>query len=143
MGLSEQKNNDFSERSRSLHTLPDGQMARLRIGQSPLTVEVAASPASQTKGLSERDAIGSDGMLFVFSQPNYYKFWMKNMRFDLDFVWIADVVVVDITPNVPRPDDSDFLPTFGPPVPVDAMLEVPAGYAQQQGWAVGAAVSLE
>jgi uncharacterized protein len=28
-------------------------------------------------------------MLFSFSQPGYYRFWMKDMKFPIDIIWIS------------------------------------------------------
>ena len=40
------------------------------------------------------------GMLFVFNSPGQYSFWMKDMHFPLDMVWIdSDKIVADISRN--------------------------------------------
>lgn len=40
-------------------------------------------------------------MLFIFESGKASAFWMKGMRFPLDFVWIgADCAVVDLTEGV-------------------------------------------
>ena len=30
----------------------------------------------------------NQGMIFIFPDTNYYGFWMKNMKFDIDLLWI-------------------------------------------------------
>lgn len=112
----------------------------ITIGDQQLSVEIADTPEKQTLGLSNRETLGSDGMLFIFPRPVRAQFWMIDMKFDLDFVWIYQSKVVEITPNVPRPSPntiSSELPRYQPSTAVDAMLEVNAGFAEQHGLQVG------
>lgn len=118
----------------------DADLIPLIMGSKQFTVERVDNQEEQAKGLSGRDSIGSDGMLFIFPSSSIAKFWMIDMQFDLDFIWINDGKVVEITPNVPKPEPgmlSSELPTYQPSVPVNAMLEVNAGFAAQQGIQVG------
>ncbi|MCB9813428.1 MAG: DUF192 domain-containing protein [Pseudomonadales bacterium] len=75
-------------------TTPDGQ---------ELEVEVVNTRDSTSQGLSDRDQIGSDGMLFIFPDESQRTFWMFKMKFDLDFVWIRNNKVVGLTKNVKKP----------------------------------------
>lgn len=105
-----------------------------------LQLEVVNTPQSITQGLSGRDEIGADGMLFVFDRAQTPRFWMKEMKFDLDMIWIKEMKVVEITKNVPAPDLSvplNQLPTYGPNQPVEMVLEVEAGKVGQWGIEVG------
>ena len=53
-------------------------------------MEVADTTQARAKGLSGRSCIGqNEGMLFVFNQPGFYEFWMKDMKFPIDIIWIA------------------------------------------------------
>lgn len=100
----------------------------IMLGKTKITVEVADTDEERTKGLSGRPSLSQDrGMLFVFSRKDRYYFWMKGMRFPLDFVWIDDNKVVDLTPNVPYPKDGKPLVNIMPKIPVDKVLEVNAG----------------
>ena len=103
-------------------------------------VEVVDTPDSITQGLSGREQIGSQGMLFLFGRSQQANFWMKDMKFNLDLVWINDEKIVGITNNVlhPKPNTPDSqLPTYFSPQVVDMVLEVPAGFAQEEGWQTG------
>lgn len=126
-------------------SIRDRANVAILVGSKQLSVEVVSSAQSHTLGLSNRDAIGADGMLFVFPREAKYSFWMKDMRFDLDFVWIANGSIVAIDPQIQHPAigvSVSNLDSYAPPVPVIAMLEVPAGFAQQQGLKVGDSVTL-
>ena len=52
-------------------------------------IEVADTDASRQQGLSDRDGLCAEcGMLFVFPQNGYYGFWMKDMNFNIDIVFL-------------------------------------------------------
>ena len=65
--------------------------AKVSIDNRTFSVEVATSSAQQQQGLSGRNSLATDkGMLFIFKTPNKYAFWMKDMKFPLDMVFIKD-----------------------------------------------------
>lgn len=68
-----------------------------------LNVELANNQKSTQLGLSFRDEIGSDGLLFIFPQSSKRTFWMYEMKFDLDMVWINGDRVVGFSKNVKKP----------------------------------------
>jgi len=60
------------------------------IGSHKIAAEVVISDKDREKGLSGRPCIGkNEGMLFVFDQPSQYQFWMKDMKFPIDIIWIG------------------------------------------------------
>lgn len=111
-----------------------------------VTVEVVQKQESVQQGLSERDQIGSDGMLFVFPTKGRPVFWMPKMKFDIDIVWVRNWKVVGIFPNVPKPESPDqdpaTLPKYPAPQDVDMVLEIPAGTAKSWNLQVGDALEL-
>jgi len=114
---------------RTIFGLP--QKTTLQLNDQSLIVELAETPKQWEKGLSNRASLsGADGMLFVFPSAHVPIFWMKNTHFPLDIIWIKDNLIVEITPSVPV-EVSDSLPTYSPQIPVNAVLELPAGYAAQ------------
>lgn len=111
---------------------PSGPL--VQIGETTFTVEVAEKLEARTRGLSGRTSLPpGEGMLFIFEDTRIHTFWMKDMMFPLDLVWIGEQCTVEnITPNVPPPApeqaDSD-LPRFRSPQPVRYVLEINAGEA--------------
>ena len=98
-------------------------------------VETALTPLEKQTGLSERDSLPSGtGMLFLYDEEGVRSFWMRGMRFPLDFVWIkADCTVLETTLNVPPPEQgtpTSSLPLYLPSQPILHVLEVNAGEAQ-------------
>ena len=99
-------------------------------------VFVATTSADQEEGLSGRQSLPADqGMLFVFDQPGSYEFWMKDMNFPLDMVWInEDKTVAGVTADL-SPDT--YPDTFLPPNDIKYVLEINAGAAGEFGMATG------
>jgi len=106
-------------------------------------VEVVNTPESTQQGLSGRQEIGADAMLFVFSNKSVRTFWMPNMKFDLDMVWLDDGVVRSVTQHVPAPDssvpDSDLV-RYSSGREINQVIEVPAGRSDQMGLLPGKTV---
>ena len=108
-----------------------------------VAVEIADTPQEQALGLGERDDLPWDhGMLFPYERPGFRSFWMKGMRFSIDIIWIRDGRIVQIDPNVPFEKGGNG-PTLQPKSLIDAVLEVPAGYAAARGWRDGDRVLIE
>ena len=80
-------------------TLP---IARIETPSGPLVVEIAATPASRSAGLSNRHELrGIDGMLLKWDAPGRHPIWMAGMRFPLDLLWIdGDGRVLSFLSNV-------------------------------------------
>lgn len=115
----------------------------LQIRDQRLLVEVAKTAAQKIRGLGKRDSLAPNcGMLFPYAKADYYAFWMKGMRFDLDILWIRDHRIVDIRAHVPAPRGTPLI-QYRPRVPADHVLEVEAGYAERHGWAIGDLVTIE
>ena len=102
---------------------------------------VADTVQSRAQGLSGRAGLAEgEGMLFVFPQDGKYGFWMKDMRFSIDILWLAaDGKIVYIAENV-SPDS--FPQSFESDVPARYVLELPAGYTALHSIAVGDGVRL-
>lgn len=109
-----------------------------------VSVDVVDTPALRMRGLSGRPGLAPDeGMLFLFETPRIQSFWMKEMRFPIDIVWIRDGRVVGISPNLPVPKNPQQLPQYPSPVPCDVVLELRAGAARHWGLLIGDAVRIE
>jgi uncharacterized membrane protein (UPF0127 family) len=117
--------------------------AWVEIGTARVAVEMAVTSAEQSRGLGYRDGLAwGSGMYFPYERPGFYTFWMKGMRFPIDIVWIRDGRIVDLHQDVPFEPGGNG-PTLRPRQIVDAVLEVPAGYAAASGWRIGDRVKLE
>ncbi len=111
----------------------------VKIRNTTFIVDVAVTAKEKELGLGNRNSLAYDhGMLFVYDHKELFPFWMKNMRFPIDILWIEDKIIVDITKNVPIPENSTKkLPVYHPIVPVDTVLEVNAGITDRFNISVG------
>lgn len=93
-------------------------------------VDIADTLAKQTLGLSGRNALkDSEGMIFVFDKETIPGFWMKDMNFPIDIIWIdSSNHIVSITKRVLP---SSYPKVFTPIVPIKYVLEVSAGFADR------------
>jgi uncharacterized protein len=94
-----------------------------------LHVEVATTSEALERGLGGRARLAPDaGMLFVFPEDGRYSFWMKDMHFPIDMLWIAaDHSIVFMVEHA-SPDS--YPKTFTPESPARYVLEVASGYIQ-------------
>ena len=109
------------------------------IGEKTFRVEIADSPESRQKGLSNRDFLEqTSGMLFVYPDNQAGEFWMLDMKFPLDFIWIGeDCLVVDITENVVVEKDQGNLQIYYSSLPAAFNFEVNAGEIELSNIQVG------
>lgn len=106
---------------------------RLLVGNTEILVRTVKSATEMAKGLSGSGRLeDNQGMLFQFGEKTTPAFWMKDMKFDLDLIWIANGKIISITQNVPAPrQPSSPLPAYYPPSMVDEVLEVSAGWSEK------------
>ncbi len=120
--------------------------ATLTIRGQVFKVALAETIAQRAQGLSGSDPLSADaGMYFIFPIKANYGFWMKDMKFPLDIVWITDNTVVGVSKNVPAPAPGTnilSLPSYYPPGAVNRVLEVDAGTADRLGIVAGDTVAL-
>jgi uncharacterized membrane protein (UPF0127 family) len=97
------------------------------------TVEIADTAKEQQQGLMDRESLGENaGMLFVFSEPNFHNFWMKNTLISLDMIWInkqSEVVRV----LTAQPCVADPCTVYKPEILATYVLELNAGSAEKYG----------
>jgi hypothetical protein len=106
------------------------------VGDTTIYVETAATEVARERGLSGRDSLAPNtGVLFVFDTDGEWGIWMKDMKFSIDILWLAeDGTVVTIAPNT-SPDS--YPQSFRPTAPAHYVLELPAGFAAAHSIGVG------
>ena len=112
----------------------------LTIGNVNMQVAKVSTPAEAERGLSNSAPLASNqGMLFVFPSPTVTPFWMKDMNYPLDIIWIdADKKVVDISAKL---DPSTYPKTFSSSKPIQYVLEAESGFAEKNNIKIGTEVS--
>jgi uncharacterized membrane protein (UPF0127 family) len=113
------------------------------IGIHRIQAEVADTPDRMSRGLSGRSRLAEGrGMVFPYARAERHGFWMYEMHFDIDIVWIRDDRIVDVTSRVPHNPPGN-LPVYRPREPADLVLEVPAGTTERLGWKIGDRVRVD
>ncbi len=113
----------------------------MKIGGKGIVVDIADDAAKRALGLSGRIALASDaGMLFVFENSGKYGFWMKDMNFPIDIIWIDEAgKIVHIEKSL-SPDT--YPKVFGQQDTAKYVLEVQSGFSDAQHVKIGDKVTL-
>jgi hypothetical protein len=115
----------------------------ISIGIQNVKAIIADNECKWVLGLSGKDGLkDNEGMFFMFDREDIYTFWMKDMKFPLDIIWInADYKIVGIEKNVSpdtyiasNPQKSEY---FGKNYIAQYVFELPAGYSDKSGVKIG------
>ncbi len=99
----------------------DRETIQIKIGETLYTTEISRTTEARAKGLSERDSLCNNcAMLFIFDTPGRYGFWMKDMRFAIDILWLKEGRVIYKKSNA-SPEETE---TFVPPEEADSVIEI-------------------
>ncbi len=106
------------------------------VGTTTVSVELAQTEEKIIRGLSGRESLLPDhGMLFVLPREFPAPFWMKEMNFPIDIIWISRTKrVVHIEHSL---SPQTYPQTFAPTENALYVLEVPAGFSQSHAVRVG------
>lgn len=126
-------------------TLPFTKQSKAIIKNQSFNLLLAKSGKEKEIGLSEKKSLDENsGMLFTFDKPGYYSFWMKNMKFPIDIIFIKDNKIVTIHENVKPPKTpNESVPIFKPEAESDKVLEINAGLSQKYGFKNGDEIKFE
>ena len=114
----------------------------VQVKDALVSVEIVDTSAERERGLSGREGLAPDsGMLFIFEEDGYPAFWMKDMRFAIDILWVAsDGAIVHIEESVAP----ETYPTaFAPRRKARYVVELPDGYAKAHEIHIGDLVRLD
>jgi len=112
-----------------------------------IQARIADEPKERNAGLADYSSLAlGEGMLFVFDKNATYVFWMKNVEFAIDIIWIDEQKkIVDIAPNVPpEPNkDEEELIRYKPKSDAKYVLEINAGLSSLHNLQIGDQVAFE
>jgi YVTN family beta-propeller protein len=102
-------------------------------------VEVADDEGETSRGIMFRKNLPWDaGMYFVFYNEEPQTFWMKNTLIPLDMMFLdSNSTIVDIKENVPPCPTGEECPLYPSREPAQYVLEVNAGFVQENGIKIG------
>lgn len=65
------------------------EQTKIHVAGEQFITEVASTPMAHQRGLSGRDSLAQNhAMLFTFETEGTQCFWMQDMRFNIDMVWL-------------------------------------------------------
>lgn len=104
-------------------------------------IDIAKTAAEREQGLSGRAGLGKrEAMLFIFDTDDRHGFWMKDMLFSIDIVWLdADYKIVHIQNNA---SPASYPKAFLPDTNSRFVLEFTAGTVAEFGLQKGDLVSI-
>lgn len=114
----------------------------MQFGNLSVMASLARTPAEHERGLSGTSQLPPDIIkVFMFATSGRWGFWMPDMRYPIDIIWLDEEgsVVYLVTPATPEsyPDT-----TFVPEVPARYVLETVPGLAASQGIATGTKITV-
>ena len=114
--------------------LPDGATIR---------AEVMINPQDQARGLMFRESLAPDrGMLFINADENQRPFWMYQVNFPIDIIWLdRNKRVVEVVASAPPcKTKASECPNYGGKARSQYVLELAAGQAAKHNIQVGSAI---
>jgi uncharacterized membrane protein (UPF0127 family) len=114
----------------------DKKIYSIKINSENIPLILANTQALREKGLSGMKFLPENkGMFFIFPLPGKYGFWMKDMKFSIDIIWIAaNRKITSIEKNV---FPETYPHVFIPPENSLYVLETNTGFADRYGLMVG------
>lgn len=107
-----------------------------------IAVSSADTEEERSLGLSGTAVLPENaGKFFVFPQPGIYGFWMKDMNYGIDIIWLdSKLTIVGIEIAV-LPES--YPTVVYPPSDILYVLEVPAGFSTIKGLKKGQSFTLQ
>lgn len=110
-----------------------------------LEAELMTTPPERSRGLmfrSDAEFPPDRAMVFFFDEPQLLSFWMKNVNFAIDIVWLsAEGRVVHAEHDVP-PCRAEPCPTYAPMQKAQTVVELHRGTIAKEGLKLGDALAV-
>ena len=132
---------DLKNSNLATTTAPKVETREVIVGNVKVNAEIADDEDERRIGLGGKESLSQNsGMLFVFpDKSSGVSFWMKDMRFPIDIIWIYGGSVIKIDKNVqPEAGVSDQeLKHYRAETEINYVLEVNAGFSDKNNLKVG------
>lgn len=117
--------------------------AKAVIKDHTFSLLVAKTEKEKEIGLSGKKSLAKDsGMIFPYETKTTPTFWMRNMEFPIDIVFIRDGKIVTLYKDVKPATSNQNLQLYQPTQPIDNVIEINAGLSDQYGIKEGDTVSV-
>jgi uncharacterized membrane protein (UPF0127 family) len=116
-------------------------------GKSYEISQIETTPAEWQQGLMNQTVNNGTLMLFVYPRPRVHEFWIMNMRFSLDIIWMnvtnGEGTIIYQVKSVPVCSIADQCGVYGRDIPSNFVLEAVPGFIQDNNLSVGMPVFLQ
>ncbi|HEX8966205.1 MAG TPA: DUF192 domain-containing protein [Patescibacteria group bacterium] len=128
----------------NIFAVSSSHQSTISIDNHTFTLLIAKTEKEKETGLSGRSELPeTTGMIFPFDTPGLYAFWMKDMKFPLDIIYIHGNKIVTIINSLPNPTpQNDTWQIVKPTEAADFVLEINAGLSKKYNFQVGDMVKL-
>ena len=111
----------------------------LIIDEYKMFVDIALTDKQKQEGLSVKNSMNeNEGMLFFMEEPSKASFWMKNMHFPIDIIWLDEnFSIVHIEKELPPCTSAFYCPSYKPLKESLYVLETIDGFANAHHLKVG------
>ena len=127
------------------HKSPSEAMIALdarTISLADISFDIAQTSAEREQGLSGREGLtATSGMLFIFETPGRHSFWMKDMKFPIDIIWLDENFVITYIKSGATPES--YPETFESKADSLYAIELKAGEAERRNLKVGTKVGIK
>jgi hypothetical protein len=114
----------------------DNRKMEVELGGKTFSVKIADTNITRERGLSGHSSLlDNQGMIFVFDKPDTYGFWMKNMFFPIDIIWISQDLKINHIQMSVSPET--YPKIFYPEEKSLYVLEISAGQSQVLNLKIG------
>lgn len=115
----------------------------ITINNKKINLILAKTQSEKEIGLSNKQNLDKDtGMLFIFAKKDYPSFWMRNMKFPIDIIFIDDNKIVDMYQNAQPAKNETNAPVYKPKNKANYVLEMNANTARENNFKIGDKVSI-
>ena len=88
----------------------DKKVGQVKVNNQAFKVKIAKTDQEKQIGsIKTKKLPDNQGMLFLFNDPGFYSFWMKEMQFPIDIIYINGNKVTTIIKNATPPSKSQSL----------------------------------
>jgi len=124
-----------------VYFIPKTRILHCTLGGETLSLEVADTNILRERGLSGHQPLATnEGMIFIFSSDDKYGFWMKEMTFPIDILWLdANYRIVDVKESA---SPNSYPGIFTPVSPARFVLELSSGFFTAHSLKVGDALQI-
>ncbi len=135
----------ISESEATSRTHDGYRQLNVTVNGQTLIADISSTDEQRTKGLAVKDRLNENqAMLFVFEEEAEHTFWMKDMKFPIDIIWMdANKTVVHVEHNL-QPCNTVFLcTTYKANGDSLYVLETVSGFAQKYGITKGTHIDFD